>query len=210
MEKLFTQALGLEPPWAVESVEFSPVEGRIDFVVVNHAKRLACPGCGSADQPIHDRREREWRHLNFFQFKAYIRAGLPRVACAQCGKTAQVEAPWTRAGSGFTLLMEAFVVALCREMPMAAVARLLRVSSDRVARVLDHHVAEARARESHAEVTQAAVDECGAHRGHRYVTLFHDATERRLLFATPGRQADTFDAFADDLAAHGGSADAIE
>jgi transposase len=210
MEKLFTQALGLEPPWAVESVEFSPVEGRIDFVVVNHAKRLACPGCGAVDQPIHDHKQREWRHLNFFQFKAYIRAGLPRVACAQCGKTVQVEAPWTRAGSGFTLLMEAFVVALCREMTMAAVARLIGVSDDRVARVLDHHVAQARARESHAEVTQAAVDECGAHRGHRYVTLFHDAAQRRLLFATPGRKADTFDAFADDLAAHGGSAEAIE
>ena len=210
MEKLFTQALGLTSPWSVTSVDFSPTGGRIDFVVACDAQRLPCPNCGSADQPIHDRLERTWQHLNFFQFKAFIRAGLPRVKCTQCGKTTQVEAPWTRQGSGFTLLMEALIVALCREMPMAAVARMLGTTGDRIARVLDYHVAQARAQEDHAEVTQLAVDERSARRGHRYVTLFHDPVERRLLFATSGRKAATFAAFTEDFGAHGGDPEAIE
>lgn len=210
MEKLFTQALGLTSPWSVTSVDFSPVEGRIDFVVACVAKRASCPACGAADQPIHDRIERTWQHLNFFQFKAYIRAGLPRVACSSCGKTGQMQAPWTRQGSGFTLLMEAFIVALCREMPMAAVARMLGVTGDRIARVVDHHVTQARTRESYAAVTQLAVDERSARRGQRFLTLFHDPAERRLLFATPGRKANTFEAFTEDLIAHGGSPEAIE
>jgi len=210
MEELFTQALGLTPPWSVESFNFSMAEGRIDFVVACDAKRLTCPACGAGDQPIHDRIEREWRHLNFFQFKAFIRAQVPRVACKECGKTTQVEVPWTRPGAGFTLTMEAFIVALCREMPMAALARMLGVSGDRIARVLDYHVAQARAKEDHAAVTQLAVDERSARRGQRFLSLFHDPQERRLLFATPGRKADTFAAFSQDFKAHGGDPEAIE
>lgn len=210
MEKLFTQALGLTSPWSVSSVDFSAAEGRINFVVTCEAKRLTCPHCGAADQPIHDRLPRTWRHLNFFQYKAYIHADMPRVACTKCGKTQQVEAPWTRPGSGFTTMMEAFVVALCREMPMAAVARLLGVSGDRIGRILDHHVSAARARESYAPVTQLGVDERSARRGQRYITLFHDATKRRVLFGVPGRKADTFAAFAEDFAAHGGAMESIE
>ena len=209
MEKLFTQALGLTSPWAVTSVDFAVAQGRIDFVVHCEANRLTCPNCEATDQPVHDRIERTWQHLNFFQFKAFIRAGVPRVACGQCGKTGQVKAPWTRKGSGFTLLMEAFIVALCREMPMAVVARMLGVSGDRIARTLDHHVSEARAKESHTEVTQLAVDERSARRGQRFLTLFHDPAERRILFATPGRDAATFTAFVDDFKAHGGDAGAI-
>ena len=209
MEKLFTQALGLTSPWSVESFNFSADEGRIDFMVACHAKRLTCPDCGAVDQPIHDRIERTWRHLNFFQFKAFIRARVPRVACKNCGKTTQIEVPWTRPGAGFTLTMEAFIVALCREMPMAAVARMLGVSGDRIARVLGHHVAKARAQEDHGQVTQLAVDERSARRGQRFLSLFHDPEKRRLLFATPGRKADTFGAFSEDFKAHGGDVRAI-
>lgn len=209
MESLFTQALGLTPPWSVTSVDFKPAEGHIDFVVACTAKRMRCPECAAEDQPVHDRLARTWRHLNFFQYKAFIHAQMPRVACSQCGKARQVNAPWTRPGSGFTILMEAFIVALCREMPMAAVARLLGISGDRVGRVLDVHVDTARAKESYAQVTQLGVDERSARRGQRYVTLFHDASERRVLFGVTGRKADTFTTFVSDLKAHGGDPAAI-
>ncbi len=136
METLFTQALGLATPWAVTGFDFRQAEGAIHFQVECQADRLPCPGCGALDQPIHDRIARRWQHLHFFQFKAYIEAGLPRVACSVCGKTGQVQPPWSRAGSGFSLLMEAFVIALCQAMPVAHVARLVGVSDDRIWRVL--------------------------------------------------------------------------
>ncbi|MFT4246682.1 MAG: ISL3 family transposase [Pseudomonas sp.] len=53
------------------------------------------------------------------------------------------------------------------------------------------------------------VDETSTRRGQRYVTLFHDADARRLLFATPGRDAATFAAFTADLYTHGGQAGQI-
>ena len=209
MEPLFTQALGLSPPWAVTSVDFRQPEGAIHFVVECQAQRLACPACGAAQQLIHDRIERRWQHLHFLQFKAFIHARLPRVACTQCGKTGQVQPPWARPGSGFSLVMEAFVIALCQAMPVAHVARLVGVSDDRIWRLLRHHIGQARAQEDHSAVTRVGVDETSSRRGQRYVTLLHDADERRLLFATPGRNAATFDAFAADLKAHGGDPAAI-
>ena len=209
METLFTQALGLSAPWRVVSVDFRPGEGLIAFQIDNMAKRLVCPACGAADQPIHDRLPRTWRHLNLFQFKAALTAGVPRVACTACEKTTQVDVPWARAGSGFTQTLEAFVVALCEQMPVLAVAQLLGVSDDRIWRVLDHYVTQARAREDYSTVHRISADERSAHRGQRYVTMFCDADERRVLFATPGKDAATFATFAQDLAAHGGDAQAI-
>ena len=41
--------------------------------------RFACPACGAEHQPVHDTLQRQWRHLNFFQFQAYIHAKVPRV-----------------------------------------------------------------------------------------------------------------------------------
>ncbi len=78
--------------------------------------------------------------LNFFQFQAYIRAKVPRVRCAACGKTPQVKVPWARPNSGFTQRMKALVVAVCRAMTVRQVAQLLGVSDMRLWRVLDHYV----------------------------------------------------------------------
>lgn len=209
MEPIFTQALGLMPPWAVTSFDFRHAEGAIYFQVDCDAKRLTCPSCGAGDQPVHDRIARRWQHLHFFQFRAFIDARLPRVACRDCGKTGQVEVPWARVGSGFSLVMEAFVIALCQAMPVAHVARMVGVSDDRIWRVLKHHVAQARSQEDHRPVRRVGVDETSTRRGHHYLTLFHDADARRLLFATPGRDAKTFAAFATDLRAHSGDPTAL-
>ena len=60
-----------------------------------------------------------------------------------------------------------------------------------------------------SEVHAIGVDETSSRRGHDYISLFVDLEARRLLFATPGKDAKTFKKFAEDLQAHGGSAEAI-
>jgi hypothetical protein len=59
----------------------------IDFPVAFGASaRFPCPPGGTAPQPVHDTRERSWRHLNFFH--AYLHAQVPHVCCQGCGKVA--------------------------------------------------------------------------------------------------------------------------
>ncbi len=204
VEALFTQALGLPAPWVVKKVELDTAKKRIDFQVASEAKRLDCPACAAKNQGIHDRVERSWRHLNFFEFEAWLHAEVPRVDCGTCGKTTTEEVPWARPGSGFTLLFEALAISLCRDLPVSQAAELLGVRDKRLWRQIEHYVTQARALDTMEDVTVVGVDETSVHRGHTYITVVHDLKAQRLLFATPGKDHSTLQAFKDDLVAHQG------
>ena len=209
IEVLFTSALGLQPPWVVEDVKLDTAKRRIDFEVGCQGALLACPQCGAAAQPVHDRLRRSWRHLDFFQFEAWLHADVPRVGCAACGKTSQVVVPWAREGSGFTLLFEALALALCRDMPVKQAAVLLRCADKQLWRRIDHYVAQARALDDMSAVQIVGIDETSLQRGQSYITVVHDLDTKRLLFATEGRDHQTVVDFAADLKAHGGDPERV-
>ncbi|WP_265655632.1 transposase family protein, partial [Verminephrobacter aporrectodeae] len=83
MEALFTSSLGL---WVVENVNFNTTDRRIDFEIGCQGAALACPACGAAGQPIHDRLHRSWRHLEALLHKSWVawHAYAQRAACANC------------------------------------------------------------------------------------------------------------------------------
>lgn len=165
--------------------------------------RFACPE-GDADAcPVHDTESKSWRHLDFFQHQAYLHARVPRVVCPVHG-TRQVSVPWSRQGSGFTLLFEALVLEFAVHMPVAAIARMVGEHDTRIWRVLEHYVEAARAELEFSEVGRVGVDETSARRGQEYVSVFMDLDGGRVMFATGGRNAATVKCFARDLDAHGG------
>lgn len=206
---LFRMALGIEPPWVVTKSEFDAAARRLDIHLdFARGSRFDCPECGVAGCPAYDSEEKTWRHLNFFQHEAYLRARVPRVTCKECG-IKQVPVPWARSDSGFTLLFEALVMALVQAMPVAVVARMVDEWDTRLWRIIHHYVAAARAGADHSEVTSIAFDETASRRGHNYVSLFVDLVRRRVLFVAEGKDAGTVDAFAADLAAHGGNPEAV-
>jgi transposase len=204
---MFGAALGLVPPWQVTSVAFDKEAGklevRLDFA---RGARLACPieGCREPACPVHDATEKRWRHLDFFEHQAFLVARVPRVDCATHG-VHLVAVPWARPGSGFTLLMEVAMLTFAKQMPIAPLAAMAREHDTRVWRVIAHHVNVTRASLDFSGVTKVGCDETSARRGQDYVSLFMDLEARRVLFATPGRDAETVKAFAEDLAAHGGA-----
>lgn len=206
---LLQLALGLTPPWTVTGSDFDVEARRLDIQIDFAAgSRFSCPTCGAANCPAYDTERKTWRHLNFFQHQAYLTARVPRVRCETCGvKTVSV--PWARPDSGFTLLFEAMMMTMVSAMPVKAVARMVGEHDTRLWRVVHHYVEQARARADASGVTQVAIDETAARRGHDYITLFVDIDQARVLFATEGRDATTIAAFADDLAAHGGDPETI-
>ena len=204
---MFGAALGLAPPWQVTSVEFDELGGRLEIRLdFPRGSRFACPheGCREVSCPVHDTVEKTWRHLDFFEHQAYLIARVPRVDCPEHG-VHLVAVPWSRPGSGFTLLMEMAMLTFAKQMPIAPLAAMAREHDTRVWRVIEHHVNVARAGLDFSGVTQVGCDETSARRGQDYVSLFMDLAEHRVMFATPGRDADTVRAFAEDLAAHGGA-----
>ena len=206
--ELFQAALGLLPPWLVARCTFTVESGRLDlYLDFPRGSSFACPLC-AAPAKAYDTESLTWRHLNFFQHQAFLHARTPRVECSRCG-VHRIAVPWARANSGFTLLFEAFVLQLVQVMPVLAAARLVGEHDTLVWRILHHYVDSARSKANHSSVTQVGIDETAARRGHDYVSLFVDLSERKVLFVAPGKDAATVAAFALDLQAHQGDPQAI-
>jgi len=207
---LFQMALGLMPPWFVDRSEFDAQEKRLDlYIDFLRGGRFACPECGQADCSAYDSEEKTWRHLNFFEHETYLHARTPRVDCPLCG-VKQVGVPWARADSGFTLLFEAFIMALAKEMTVNAIARLVNEHDTRLWRILHHYVEKARSEQDYSDVEKVGVDETSSKRGHNYITTFVDMAQSKVLFATPGKDAGTLTAFQEDLKGHGASPEQIK
>lgn len=207
--QLFAMALGLGKYWTVVGSRFEGEPKKLELQLEParglHWKCPACERCG----PVHDLVEKRWRHLNFFQYECELVAKVPRCRCEEHG-VRQVEVPWARTGSGFTLMFEALAMLLCQQMPVAEVAELLGEVDTRLWRMLCGYVEQAQAGRDWSKVKKILVDETSARRGHRYVTNFVDAESRELLLMVEGRKATAIQEFTEALAAHGGAAAQIE
>ncbi len=190
---LFGMALGLLPPWQVESVSFNGDEGQPKELHI-HIGFLSgsrfVDGSGTLC-PVHDTVERKWQHLNFFEHHCFLHCAVPRIKKPD-GKVATVEVPWARPGSGFTLLFEAFAMALIeREMPVNRVAETLGVLPQRVWTVFNHWIANARQSEDPSTVHRLGIDETSSKKGHHYVTLGVDLDTSRVIHVVEGKGKET-------------------
>ena len=208
---LFTAALGLSGSWRVTRSEFAAEATQLDlYLDFDRGARFGCPakGCAQGCCSVHDSVEKTWRHLDFFQHKAYLHARLPRVRCPQHG-VRQVSVPWARPGSGFTLLFEALVLSFAAAMPIAKVAAMIREHDTRIWRIVEHHVTAARDQLDCTGLTRVGMDETASAKGQDYISIFADLDARRVVFATEGRSAQTVARFAADLAEHGGDPERV-
>jgi len=190
MEELnrhYRQLLCLDDDWNVKSVELSMAEQRL-VILLEHVGELAvCPEC-SATCTRHDHAPaRRWRHLDTMQFETVLEARVPRVNCRQCGvKTCHV--PWAGQHSRFTLLFEAFAIAVLEaSSSVSAAATLLSVGWDAVHDIMQRAVMRGLMRRQVEDVTQVGIDEKSFRRGQDYVSLMTDLQGSRVLDVVPGR-----------------------
>src|SRR5664280_2798405 len=83
-----TAALGMVAPWQVTSVEFDKDAGELQIGLgFPRGSRFPCPvqGCRQSACVVHDTLGKRWRHLDFFEHRAFLTARVPRVECGQHG-----------------------------------------------------------------------------------------------------------------------------
>jgi len=211
MEKeLFGAALGIEEPVYIDEIAFDSAEGELHIHMnFRRGGRFPCSDCGADGQPVHDTVKKTWRHLNFFQYKCYIHLRTPRTKCPKCGERLWIP-PWGRKQSGFTVLFEAFVMALAKEMPMSRIGELVGEQDTRVWRIVRHHVGKAYEKKEFSAVEKVGCDETSSRKGHNYVTVFADMDSGKVLFATEGKDSNTIKAFAEELPKHEAKAEQIK
>jgi len=209
-KQLFSTALGIEEPLYIDKIEFDGKEGELHIHIdFRRGGKFACAGCGEAGLPAYDTENKTWRHLNFWQYKTYIHLRTPRTSCPQCGERLWMP-PWSRAQSGFTVLFEAFVMALAKEMPVSRIGELVGEHDTRIWRIIRFHVGRAHARKSYAAVTNVGCDETSSRKGHNYVTVFADMGSGEVMFATKGKDSGTVKAFAATLPDHAAQPEQIK
>src|SRR6478735_7338335 len=140
---MFKVALELEYPWELKDIEFDDQDQAwhliLDFEL---GAKFACPHCG-APSKAYDADKKSWRHLDFWNWKTYIHARVPRANCLSCRKITQVPLKWSRPKSHFTIEFESWSMRLMAEMPVNAAARELREHDTRLWRIFHYYVDQA-------------------------------------------------------------------
>jgi transposase len=209
---MFHELLGLGLDWEVVHSRFDK-ESRTVFLEIQETARLwnsvRCPKDGGLVSCYDHTETLAWRHLNVFEHRCEIACRLPRAKCRQCGHIFRVRPPWEGLSTHFTKEFEAFALLLMREMPMSKVAELVGETDTRLWRMLFRQVDAAYAQADFSNVCQVGVDELSARKGHKYLTVFADLVARRVLFATEGKDKETWARFVEALEEHNGHRHAL-
>jgi transposase len=203
--EMMSGSLGLTEPWYVERAIFDAEEMAVRiYVGIRKAASIACPVCGKASKRYgYEKNERVWRHGDCLFYPCYVHCRRPKVLCQDCGSR-QINAPFERKNSRFTLLFEGFSMLILADAPIAKAAMWLRCDEKSLTKILRYWVGKAVDSMDLSDVVHLAIDETSFKRGHKYVTLIVDAVKRRVIDVEDGREMETIKLFADKLSVKGG------
>lgn len=196
--ELYAKVLDLKDPWFIPRVEVTDADHVVEVAVEARAgSRMPCPVCG-AESPVHDRRERRWRHLDTCEYRTEIVAQVPRVKCTEHG-VRQVSVPWGEPGSRFTRAFESFAIGWLLEATVSAVARRLRLTWDQVDGIMQRAVQRGLARRELAAPSRIGVDETSFQKRHEYVTVVTDLQSGCVLYVADDRKKESLQGFFDEF-----------
>ena len=105
LDNILIKILGIQSPWNLKKVEVVHVADvvRIEIDYLCNST-FPCANCGK-ESKVHDGSYREWRHLDFMQYKTYLNVKIPRTKCEDCGILTLKEMPFGRMGSHYTFFL---------------------------------------------------------------------------------------------------------
>ncbi|MCF6205063.1 MAG: hypothetical protein L3J59_15575 [Methylococcaceae bacterium] len=167
--ELFQQALHINAPWLVKSIDFNAEKKRLDiYIDFKPGSTFVDPsasGDGAKMYTAYDTVKKTWQHLNFFEYECHLHARVPRIK-RDDGKVRLIPTPWEGKVAGFTLLFEALLIQLCKAMPVHNVSQLTGVSDHKVWRVLDSYIDLAKKGENYSDISTIGMDETSIAKGH--------------------------------------------
>jgi transposase len=191
---LYAAILGVKDPWGVEKIELRLENGEVHIWVTLPPDTVwVCPDCLAA-APIHDHRERVWRHLDTCQYRTLVHARIPRLDCPTHG-IRQVRVPWAAEKSRFTALFEALAIDWMKHAAIATVAERLALSWDEAAAIQARAVRRGLQRRVASAPRQLGIDETAFARRHEYVTVVTDLDATRVLHVAADRRQESLDEF---------------
>ena len=187
------------PGASVTDVCFA-AEGVIVSVRLRRRRRV-CARCGQIGQRlvIQDRRVKRWRHLDLGSTRCIVECELRLLRCPDCRVVRAEPVPWARPGAHHTRDFEDVVAWLAQQMAKTPIAGLMRVGWDTVGRIVERVVADHLDASRLDGLVAIGVDEISYRRGQRYLTSVVDHATGAIVWCSPGRNAQTLQAFFDEL-----------
>jgi len=128
-----------------------------------------------------------------------LEADAARGNCPEHGPTV-TRVPWARHDAGHTYAFDDQVAWLAVHTSKTAVSELMRIAWRTVGAICARVAADAeKTVDRMANLRRVGIDELSYKRGHRYITCVVDHDTGRLVWAAPGRDKNTVNAFFDAL-----------
>ena len=192
---LLSRSLGLQHT-LVTDFELTDTSLILD---VKPSTRIArCSGCGCRVRKLYDRRSRTWRHLDLAGLELHLRYQLRRIDCPRCGVVVEM-VPWAQSSSGFTTAFEEATAFLAQRADQSSVMRLMRVAWRTVGRIVARVAERLGVADPLADLTHIGIDELSYRRHHEYITVVVNHLTGRVVWAAPGKNAETLLSFFDAL-----------
>ena len=190
---------------ALQKTRVLDLELEKDALVVHVAptwKISRCSECGKKCRTSHDSRLRDWRHLDLAGIKTILRYRIRRVDCKRCGIRVE-KVPWAESASRYTFPKEGLVAYHAQKTDHTTVAALMRIAW----RTVGHIVARFVRRQGEdmpdplSNLRRIGVDEISYRKHHQYITTVVDHDRGVVVWAAPGKSADTLKSFFEALGA---------
>jgi len=81
------------------------------------------------------------------------------------------------------------------EMPINKASKIMGIIPHRLWRVFNHWVEIAKTKQEIGKVSRIGIDETSTKKGHKYVTVVMDMKEKKVIYATRGKDAETLSKF---------------
>ena len=198
--KFYSELLGLEKPWEVESVSLDKKARQVLVKVRCRDTVWVCPETRERAH-IHDWTLRRWRHLDTCQFKTIIEAKVPRLKYPD-GSTKNLDTPWAESSSRFTALFERLAIDLLLCCSAKEAAEILGVTWDQVDAIKSRAVKRGMARRKELPLTRICIDEKSYRKGHKYVTCvarLDGDGKGRIHYIGDGKGEKSLDGFFESL-----------
>jgi transposase len=206
LSQMVMGSLGLSEPWYIKGIEFDSEKLELNvYVGIKEDALLLCPKCkGKASRNGYEVRTRSWRHVDCMLYPSFVHMRRPMVLCNKCGNI-QVNAPFERKNSRFTLLFESYAMLILADMPRSKVAKALRCNEKSVEKILKYWVNDAVDNTDLTDVSSLAIDETSFKKGHKYVTVVIDADARKVIDVERGKDKEAIKLFTGKLERKGGN-----
>ncbi len=193
--QFFETLLGVKRPWYVAKIVTNTPQGRVDLYI-EHLQNIEfpCPDCHEFFGIYDHAPEREFRHLNVFQYKTFLHVRVPRVECPIHG-VRQIVHGLADPNGPATYEFERFILHLQQECAIESICRLYDADWHFCQKLQERAVERGLQRKPQAIPQRIGVDEKAFARGHKYETLVYDIAKGTVDAVIDSREQESLEAY---------------